>query len=151
MRFDPYANGGPFYEDVLTLAGHLARSPLDMALCQLVQVRVSQITGCSFCLVLHSEGARRAGVVPSKLDALAGWPEAPSFDERERAALGLAEAMTPRGDGLRVEDDIWDAARGQFDDGELAALLYLIGLINVWNRINLAVELPSDHELPQRP
>jgi alkylhydroperoxidase family enzyme len=56
--------------------------------------------------------------------------------------------MTRIGDGLRVEDHIWLAARDQFSDAELAALLYLIGLINVWNRINVTVELPSDHELP---
>jgi AhpD family alkylhydroperoxidase len=149
VRFDPYGNGGQFYEDVLALAGHLARGPLEPALCQLVQVRVSQMTGCSFCLVLHSGAARSAGVVQTKMDALAGWREAPDFDARERAALGLAEAMTRVGDGHRVGDATWEAVRAQFDDGELAALLYLIGLINVWNRINLAVELPSDHELPR--
>jgi AhpD family alkylhydroperoxidase len=150
MRFDPYANGGQFYEDVLTLAGHLASGPLEPALGQLVQVRVAQITECSFCFRLHAEGARRAGVVQTKLDVLAGWTESAVFDGRERAALGLAEAMTRAGDGLQVDDAVWSAVRAQFDDAELAALLYLIALINVWTRINLAVELPSDHELPRR-
>jgi AhpD family alkylhydroperoxidase len=150
MRFDPYAHGGQYYEDVLTLAGHLARGPLEPALCQLVQVRVAQITGCSFCLRLHSEGARRAGVRQTKLDVLAGWTESTDFDSRERAALGLAEAMTRVGDGRHVDDATWSAVGAQFDDAELAALLYLIALINVWTRINLAVELPSDHELPRR-
>jgi alkylhydroperoxidase family enzyme len=56
--------------------------------------------------------------------------------------------MTRLGDGERVDGVIWEAAREQFNDEELAALLFLIGLINVWNRINVAVELPSDHELP---
>jgi AhpD family alkylhydroperoxidase len=150
MRFDPYANGGQWYQDVLSLWGHLARGPLDAAICQLVQIRVSQITGCAFCLRLHSDGARKASVDQSKLDALAGWREASGFDERERAALGLAEAMTRVGDGKRVDELVWSAAREQFANDELAALLYLVGLINVWNRINVAVELPSDHALPKR-
>jgi AhpD family alkylhydroperoxidase len=148
MRFDPYTEGFDWYQDVLALAGHLARGPLEGSISQLVEVRVSQITGCTFCLGLHSGMARRQGVHQDKLDLLAGWREAPQFDQRERAALDLAEAMTRIGDGLRVEDHIWLAARDQFSDAELAALLYLIGLINVWNRINVTVELPSDHELP---
>jgi len=150
MRFDPYANGAQWYQDVLALSGHLARGPLDAAICQLVEARVSQITGCAFCLALHTDSARKAGVEQGKLDMLAGWREASGFDERERSALDLAEAMTRLGDGARVAEAIWSAAREQFNDEELAALLFLVGLINVWNRINVAVELPSDHELPKR-
>ncbi len=150
MRFDPYATGGQWYQDVLTLSGHLARSPLDAAICQLVEVRVSQITGCAFCLSLHSELARKTGVNQAKLDTLAGWREASGFDDRERSALDLAEAMTRLGDGQRVDEAVWSAAREEFNDEELAALLYLVGLINVWNRINVTVEWPADHELPKR-
>ena len=150
MRFDPYAKGSQWYQDVLVLAGHLAHGPLDAAICQLVEVRVSQITGCAFCLGLHSDWARRAGVDQAKLDTLAGWREASDFNLRERSALDLAEAMTRIGDGQRVDEPIWLAAREQFDDDELAELLYLVGLINVWNRINVAVELPRGHELPKR-
>ena len=32
--------------------------------------------------------------------------------------------------------------------GSKVVVLFLVGLINVWNRINVAVELPGDHELP---
>jgi AhpD family alkylhydroperoxidase len=151
MRFDPYASGADWYQDVLTLARHLAHGPLDAAICQLVEVRVSQITGCAFCLSLHSDWARKAGVDQAKLDTVAGWRDAPGFDSRERSALGLAEAMTRIGDGARVDEAIWQPAREQFSDEQLAALLFLVGLINVWNRINVTVELPSDHELPKRP
>jgi AhpD family alkylhydroperoxidase len=151
MRFDPYTeSGGPWYQDVLALAGHLAHGPLEASICQLVEVRVSQITGCAFCLGLHSDWARKAGIDQAKLDTLAGWREAPGFDARERSALELAESMTRIGDGERVDEPVWVAVRQNFDDEELTALLYLVGLINVWNRINVTVELPSDHELPKR-
>jgi AhpD family alkylhydroperoxidase len=148
MRFDPYSTGTQWYQDVLSLAGHLAHGPLDRVISQLVEVRVSQITGCAFCLGLHSDRARKAGVDQKKLDMLAGWRDASVFDERERSALGLAESMTRLGDGGRVDEAIWQAARKDFNDEELSALLFLVGLINVWNRVNVAVELPSDHELP---
>ncbi len=113
-----------------------------------MEIRVSQITGCAFCLTLHTGFARRAGVPQARLDTLAGWREAKGFDDPERAALGLAEAMTRVGDGSRVDERTWATAREHFDDTELAALLYLIGLINVFNRINVAVALPSNHRLP---
>ena len=149
MRFDPYSKGSQWYTDVRTLSAHLAQGPLDTALCQLVDARVSQINGCAFCLRLHMHWARRAGVEQSKLDMLAGWQEAPGFDERERAALDLAESMTRLGDGRRVDEAVWSEARAHFGDEELAALLYIVGLTNVWNRINVAVELPADFELPE--
>jgi AhpD family alkylhydroperoxidase len=149
MRFDPYASGQPWYQDLLSLNKHLSDSPLPSSLRQLVEIRVSQITGCGFCLSLHSNYARKTGVTQFKLDTLAGWRDTADFEPRERAALGLAEAMTRIGDGHRVDEATWSTAREHFDDTELAALLYLIGLINVFNRFNIAVELPSDHELPR--
>jgi len=105
---------------------------------------------CAFCLGLHGDGARTRGVDQDELDLLAGWREAPQFDPRERAALGLAEAMTRIGDGVRVEDRIWMMGREPFDDEELAALPFLVSLINVWNRINVTVELPSAHQMPKQ-
>lgn len=121
---------------------------LDAGLSQLVQVRVSQVNGCGFFLNLHAGMARKAGVSEGKLDTLAGWRESPEFSRSERAALGLGEAMTRVGDGRRVEEGAWVAAREEFNDEELAALLYLVGLINVWNRINVAVELSSNRQRP---
>jgi len=148
VRFDPYALGSPYYDDVLALSGHLTAGPLEPALRELVEVRSSQITGCAFCLLFHSGRARTAGATQAQLDTLAGWRESALFSGRERAALGLTEAMTRLHDGSRVDAETWDAVRRSFDDSEVAALLYLIALINVWNRINVAVELPADHALP---
>jgi AhpD family alkylhydroperoxidase len=148
MRFDPYA--GPavtYYEDVRALAGHLRRTPLDAGLTDLVEIRVSQVTGCAFCLKLHTGIARKVGVTQDKLDTLAGWRESLEFSDQERAALALAEAMTRIGDGNRVDEGTWAAARAAFSDQELSALLYLVALINTWNRINVTVELPGDHML----
>ena len=56
--------------------------------------------------------------------------------------------MTRIGDGARVDDEVWAASARVFSDEEMSALLYLIGLINVWNRINIAVQLPVDYVLP---
>jgi len=144
MRFDPYAADPASYRHFGAVAGGLASGPLDPSILQLVDVRVSQINGCAFCLAMHTPGARDAGVPQAKLDVLAGWEDAEGFTARERAALGLAEAMTRFGDGNRVPTVTWDRARDEFNDAELGALLWGIGLINLWNRVNVAVEMPDD-------
>ena len=61
---------------------------------ELVRIRASQINGCAFCVDMHSVDAREAGEHDRRIYALAAWHEGPFFDERERAALALTEAMT---------------------------------------------------------
>lgn len=148
MRFDPYASDTTAYGHLLDLSRHLGRSTLDPGPRALVEVRVSQITGCAFCLGLHTRSARRAGVPEAKLDLLAGWREAGVFDERERAALALAEEATRISDGRRVSEAVWVAARALFSDDELSALLYTVGLIKFWNVLNVTCEFPADGDLP---
>ena len=123
MRFDPYAADPTAYGHLLALAGHLGRSELDHTTRALVEVRVSQISGCAFCLGLHAASARRAGVTEAKLDLLAGWRDAPEFDARERVGLALAEEAARIGDGQRVDDATWAAARERFSDSELSSLV----------------------------
>ena len=148
MRFDPYAADPTAYGHLLALAGHLGRSELDHTTRALVEVRVSQISGCAFCLGFHAASARRAGVTEAKLDLLAGWRDAPEFDARERVGLALAEEAARIGDGQRVDDATWAAARERFSDSELSSLLYSVGLIKVWNLLNVACEFPANGELP---
>jgi alkylhydroperoxidase family enzyme len=148
MRFDPYVNGGSGQRGMLAVAGELSSGPLDPGLCHRVEVRVSKIAG-AFCLGLNGDGVRQAGVERSKGDLVAGWQDPAAFSERERAALDLAEAMTRGGDGRGVNEATWRAARDQFQGHELAALLHLFDLTNVWNRINVAVELPTDPRFPR--
>jgi AhpD family alkylhydroperoxidase len=148
VRIDPYALDPDAYAHVFALARHVARGPLDARIRSLVELRASQINGCGFCLRLDAEGARRADVPQSKLDALAGWQEHAEFD-KERAALALTEEMVRVGDGRRVSDETWAAVRDAFAEDEIVSLIYAIALIGFWNTVNVAVELPSNATLPR--
>ena len=46
---------------------------LAQGLLHLIDVRVSQINGCAYCLDLHCEEARKAGESQQRLDVLAAW------------------------------------------------------------------------------
>ena len=106
----------------------------------LVLVRVSQINGCSYCLDLHSKEARRAGVSQERLDLIAGWRDAACFTGAERAALALAECATRMSDRPdAVPDDVWNEAKRHFDEQALAALVFNIAVINLFNRFNVTL------------
>lgn len=116
-------------------------SGLEKALTELVKVRASQINGCAFCLSLHIDWARAAGVSQRKLDLVAAWREAPAFSDRERAALGWTEALTD----LAVEPEIaaaYSDALVEFTVDEAAHLTVAVGLINQWNRIAIGFGFP---------
>jgi AhpD family alkylhydroperoxidase len=108
---------------------------------QLVDLRASQINGCSVCVDMHSRELKRAGETDDRVFAVGAWRETPYFTDTERAALALTEALTRISDRPDpVPDDIWEAAAKHFDEQELAALIIQIALINVFNRVNVAVK-----------
>ncbi|WP_431677298.1 carboxymuconolactone decarboxylase family protein [Kitasatospora sp. KL5] len=104
---------------------------------ELVHLRTSQINGCSACVDGGAKSARRAGVSDERLAAVAAWREAPYFTDAERAALALAEAATRLADRPdAVSDEIWDAAATHYDEKQLAAIVLMTGVTNLFNRLN---------------
>ncbi len=118
-----------------TYAGRLPRSTIET-----VNLRASQISGCSVCVEMHARALRRLGLPEEKVFAVAAWRESPYFSDEERAALALAEALTRIADRADpVSDEIWNEAARHFDESTLAALVLSIAAINTWNRLNVAV------------
>jgi AhpD family alkylhydroperoxidase len=118
------------YMNSLDQAAH-AHGDLDPKLREMIRVRASQLNGCAYCLSVHNEDARKAGEDQYRLDVLAGWREAGDlFDERERAALALVDAVTL----MRDSGDAYDAAAAVFTEDELEGVLWQAIAINAWNR-----------------
>ncbi|QIO55240.1 carboxymuconolactone decarboxylase family protein (plasmid) [Rhizobium leguminosarum bv. trifolii] len=112
---------------------------LSPKLLELVNLRASQINGCSVCIDGHWRIARKHGETDERLFAVAGWRDAPYYSDAERAALGLTEAITRLNDRADpVPHDIWDEATRHYDGKSLAALVIAIANINVWKRLNVA-------------
>src|SRR5205823_9735791 len=105
---------------------------------ELVHLRASQINGCSFCVDSGARSAKRAGETDERLFAVAAWREAPYFNDAERAALALTEAVTRLADRPDpVPDSIWDEAARHYDEEGLAALILMIATTNLFNRLNV--------------
>ncbi len=106
---------------------------------ELVNLRASQINGCSVCVDAHPRVAKKAGETDERLFAVAAWRDTPYFTDAERAALALTEALTRLSDRADpVPDDIWNEAVRRYDETALATLVLAIANINVWNRLNAA-------------
>lgn len=104
---------------------------------ELVKMRASQMNGCAFCLDMHTKDARAAGESEQRIYALSAWRETPFFNEAERAALALTEALTDLSDHEHI-DVAWEEAAEHFEEQGLAGLLLTIVAINGWNRIAIA-------------
>jgi len=110
---------------------------VDRATLELVHLRASQINGCSACVDSGARSARKAGETEERLATVAAWREAPYFSDAERAALALAEAATRLADRPDpVPDQVWDAAAAHYDEKGLAAIVFMIALTNLFNRVN---------------
>jgi AhpD family alkylhydroperoxidase len=111
---------------------------------ELVHLRASQINGCGACVHAGVRSARAAGESEDRLLQLAAWRESDLFTAGERSALALAEAATRLADGAEaVTDEIWDAVAAHFDEEGLAAITLMIGLTNLFNRLNTTIREPA--------
>jgi AhpD family alkylhydroperoxidase len=124
---------GDVLGSMLGLNKVIASSGLEEKLLLLVEIRVSQINGCGYCLDMHTKDARLAGETEQRIYLLSAWREAPFYSDRERAALAWAEAVTLLEKG-HVPDDVYAQAREHFDEQELMKLTLQIVAINGWNR-----------------
>ena len=121
------------------LHGSIEKRGLPARTALLVELRASQINGCSVCVDMHARELRKAGESDERLFAIAAWRDAPYFTDAERAALALTEALTRIADQADpVSDELWNELRAHYDEQALAALILAIANINVWNRLNVA-------------
>ena len=124
---------------------------LSKQLIELVNLRVSQLNGCAFCLDLHTRLAIKAGLSAQRLGALSAWWEAENlYTAEERAALQLAEATTRIGD----IDNVIAAqllASNVLDDQQYAAVQWVAMTMNLTNRISILSHHPVRPTADSRP
>ena len=109
---------------------------LDRSLVELINVRVSQINGCPSCLDVHVPKANAAGASVKQLATLSVWRDTELFDDRERAALRLAEITTTLPDHDTAERE-YERARDVLTDDELSAVIWIATAINAFNRVSI--------------
>jgi AhpD family alkylhydroperoxidase len=146
-RIDPRKAAPDVYRAMSALESAVKATGLESNLLDLVKLRASQINGCAYCIDMHSKDLRAEGESEERLYLLDAWRETPFYSDRERAALAWTEAVTLISHS-HVPDDVYEQARQQFSDGELAKLTLAIVAINGWNRFGIAFRAAPGHYRP---
>ncbi|WIX83343.1 carboxymuconolactone decarboxylase family protein [Amycolatopsis carbonis] len=120
--------------------GYRAELRIDRQLAQLLRLRVSQLNNCVYCLNLHYEAARAAGIPRSVIDTLTAWWETDFHDDAARAALAYTEALTRVADatiagGFGARHD---TLTEHFSPEEILEIIGIVINMNVWTRLKLA-------------
>lgn len=136
QRLDPFKAAPDAVKAMAAVEKIIAGSGLEKGLLELVRMRASQINGCTYCLYVHASDARKAGETEMRLYLLNGWRESSLYSDRERAALAWTEALTLVASKGAPEQDFARLA-AQFTEAEQANLTIAIGVINLWNRLQI--------------
>jgi AhpD family alkylhydroperoxidase len=147
QRINVLEKGQRAFKAMYGLGVYLSKSTVEQSLLNLIYFRVSQINACANCLDMHSKDLRVEGESEQRLYLLAAWREAPFYSDRERAALGWAEAVT-KVNGGHVPDDVYDEALKHFSEEELIDLTIAVITINSYNRINIAFNVKAGNYHP---
>jgi alkylhydroperoxidase family enzyme len=95
------------------------------AIKELCRLYVSRSVQCEYCGNQRSIKAMAAGMVEDQVRELLDFEKSTLYDDRQKAALAYAEAITWR---LETDDAFWERLRRHFSEPELVELGCFIAL-----------------------
>nr|WP_167478144.1 GNAT family N-acetyltransferase [Nocardia arthritidis] len=114
---------------------------LDRKVIELINMRVSQLNGCAYCLDVHYRAAIAAGNSEQELAVLPAWRRTDIYTPVEQAALALAEITTT----LPKESDIdreYAFARKHLSEDQISAVIWVATTIGAFNRVSILSKHP---------
>ncbi|WTL52506.1 GNAT family N-acetyltransferase [Nocardia sp. NBC_01499] len=114
---------------------------LDRKLIELINVRVSQINGCAYCLDTHQRAALAAGNTDQELAVLPAWRRTALYSPKEQAALALAEITATLPDEHTIERE-YAFAREHLTDDQLSVVVWAATTIGAFNRVSILSRHP---------
>lgn len=125
------------YKPLVSLYNDIKKSSLSDLEFLLIEIRASQINGCSYCVQMHIKDAILQGEKQYRIHALPFWKESPFFTEEEQIILEMTEAITHISvEGLN--DILYQRAIHVFGEEKVADIIMAVCCINSWNRIGRA-------------
>ena len=137
QRLDYYTTSPELSKKLFELSGAVKKGSLGNTLLDLVNIRASQLNGCALCLDMHCKEAKIHGERELRIYHVPIWRESPLFSEAEKAALEWTEAVT-RLSAHGVDDEVYERVRAHFSEKQISELTFAIGVINLWNRLNIS-------------
>lgn len=116
---------------------YLDNSSIEQGLRRMIELRVSQINGCNYCIWLHARQAREIGEPEDRIEGVANWRNANCYSEAERAAFAWTESVTRIIDGTPSSDQ-FAALQDYFDDRQIVDLTATAANMNALNRLGIS-------------
>jgi alkylhydroperoxidase family enzyme len=127
-----------FWSFVRTWTDVFRNGVVDVAIKELCRVYVSQSVKCAYCGSQRSVDAAARGVTEADYGDLLNFECAGRYDDRQKAALALADAIT----WDRVTDDaFWHRLRSHFSEPQIVELGYFIGFTMGQQRFNRLLDI----------
>lgn len=125
------------------ILGSIYSSGVPRSTLELVHMRASQINGCNPCIDYAVKSAEISEL--KRFAELPAFRESLLFDEPERAAVELTEAITRLADHPDVvSDEMWARAAEHYEEAGLVAIVSMAALTNFFNRVNTALRVQPD-------
>jgi len=102
----------------------------------LATIKTSMSNECEYCATHTSIFGEALGLELQDLEDLQGdaYKSSSRFDEREKAAIAWAEAMTQN--TAKYSGEVWDEMRRLFTDTEIVEISMAAAMFNMINRLN---------------
>ncbi|MET4083106.1 AhpD family alkylhydroperoxidase [Pedobacter sp. UYP30] len=127
------------YRSLLAVKNYIQKSGISVIHLNLIEIRASQLNGCSFCIDVHTKAARATGEAENRIYLLQQWRELDLFSEEEKAILSLTEQITQIAMGVSAE--VYSKALNLLGEEYLSKIMLAIISINAWNRIGVSTLL----------
>lgn len=113
------------------------------ALRELVILRGAQLMRSEYEWAQHLAMARKAGITEAQIQALPNWRTSSEFNEREKAALALSEAVTQG----QVSDAVYADVSRHFDHHDYVELATVAAFYAMVGRMLDAMAVPLEADM----
>ena len=117
----------------------------DHSIKELCRVYVSRSVKCEYCGNQRSLKSATQGLIEEDYRDLLNFEKSVRYDERQKAALAYAEAITW---DLPADDALWQRLRGNFSEPELVELGYFIAITMGQQRWLRTLDIEHHQVLP---
>ncbi|MCQ9207122.1 MAG: carboxymuconolactone decarboxylase family protein [Omnitrophica bacterium] len=114
-------------------------SSIEPGLQELANLEVSRINHCNYCLTHHTEMAKMSGLKDEQVNSCKLGKSDNTLSDKEKTVIEYATSVTK--DAHNVSDELFLRLKSYFSESEIVNLTLIIGLMNVFNRFNGALEV----------
>ncbi|MET0241258.1 MAG: carboxymuconolactone decarboxylase family protein [Sphingobium sp.] len=113
---------------------------IDPRIVELVRLRLANVHGCAFCNRSDRIAALAAGLSDAEVDAIGDYENGP-YDERQMAALALADVMVLTNPMGHVSKALYARLKESFTDAELVELGIIMAVLTGMAKFIFAYDL----------